>query len=243
MTSVDVLRQQSLNSADTTSCTQCYQTPFPSPYSNRGLACETSVYCTGLLWAWQFLMATRNLQLNEPAARFYHAAISVEGRVYVRGGRTTDYELGSEDEKIKLANCIEQFNPYLEVWCQLNTTGTQHPGLAASGCTSFGEHVYMYGGFYMERYEGVLSCLNVKTLTWSLLCHETDGGPMKKCGSGMFMFKYGDKIAVIGGYGIPTGPTQPGAAFTRDTKCMDGRGWSNEFHVLDISQGRHSQVH
>ena len=42
MTSVDVLRQQSLNSAVTTSCTRCYQTPFPSPYSNRGLACETT---------------------------------------------------------------------------------------------------------------------------------------------------------------------------------------------------------
>ena len=42
MTSVDVLRQQSLNSAVTTSCTRCYQTPFPSPYSNRGLACETN---------------------------------------------------------------------------------------------------------------------------------------------------------------------------------------------------------
>ena len=40
-TSVDVLRQQSLNFAVTTSCTRCYQTPFPSPYSNRGLACET----------------------------------------------------------------------------------------------------------------------------------------------------------------------------------------------------------
>ena len=188
-------------------------------------------------------MATRKLQLKEPAARFYHAAISVKGRVYVRGGWTADYDSGSEDKKIKLANCIEQFDPHLEVWRQLDTTGTPHPGLAAFVCTSFGEHVYMYGGFSGKRLEGVLSYLNVKTITWSLLCHETDGGPMKKYGSGMVMFKYGDKVAVIGGYGIPTGPTQPGATFTRDTMFTDGRGWSNEFHVFDIRQGSHSQVH
>ena len=189
------------------------------------------------------LMATQELQLYEPVARLKHAAFPVEGRVYVRGGRTADFVLGSEDEKTKLATFIEQFDPHLEVWRQLNTSGTPHPGLSVACCTSFGEHVYIYGGFSGKGYEGVLSCLNVNTLTWSLLCPETDGGPMKKCGSGMFMFKYGDKVAVIGGYGIPTGPTQPGATFTRDTKCMDGRGWSNEFHVLDIRQGRHSQVH
>ena len=190
-------------------------------------------------------MATRKLQLNEPAARFCHAAISVEGRVYVRGGRTADFKLGSEDKKIKLDTCIEQFDPYLEVWRQLNTSETPHPGLVAPGCTSFGEHVYMYGGFSGKRLEGVLSCLNVKTLTWSLLCSETDGGPMNKYGSGMVMFKHmhDDKVAVIGGYGIPTGPTQPGATFTRDTRYTDGSGWSNEFHVFDISQGSHSQVH
>ena len=188
-------------------------------------------------------MATRELQLNEPAARFYHAAFSVERRVYVRGGLTADFDLYSEDEKIELATCIEQFDPYLEVWRQLNTSGTPHPGLVTPCCMSFGEHVYMYGGYSGKRYEGVLSCLNVKTLTWSLLSPETDGGPMKKWSCGMFMFKCGDKIAVIGGYGIPTGPTQPGATFTRSTKYTDGRGWSNEFHVFDISQGSHSQVH
>ena len=188
-------------------------------------------------------MATRELQPNEPAARFYHAAFSVEGRVYVRGGRTTDLELGSEDEKIELANCIEQFDPHLEVWRQLDTTGTPHPGLSGAGYTSFEENVYMYGGYSGKRYEGVLSCLNVKTLTWSLLWPETDGGPMKKYGSGMVMFKYGDKVAVIGGYGYPTGPTQPGATFTRDIRFTDGRGWSNEIYVFDIRQGSHSQVH
>ena len=186
---------------------------------------------------------TRVLQLNEPATRFKHASFSVDGRVYVQGGQTVDLDLDSEDEKIKLATCIEQFDPYLEVWRQLNTTGTPHPGLVDSCCTSFGEHLYMYGGHSGKWCEGVLSCLKVKTLTWSLLCPETDGGPMKKYGSGVVMFKYGEKVAVIGGYGYPTGPTQPGATFTKDTRFTYEIGWSNEFHVFDISQGSHSQVH
>ena len=184
-----------------------------------------------------YCMAARDMY--EPSAKFSHAAFSLEGRVYVRGGQTTGYEM--KDERIKLANCIEQFDPYLEVWRQLNTAGTPHPGLAVSGCTSFGERVYMYGGLSDKRFEGVLSCLNVKTLTWSLLCHEIDGGPMRKCGCGMVIF-HGDKVAVIGGYGISNGPTQPGATFTRSTVFTDGIGRSNEFHVFDISQGSHSQA-
>ena len=184
-------------------------------------------------------MATRELQLNEPAARIHHAAFTVEGRVYVRGGATAGYESGSEEEKTKPANCIEQFDPYLEVWRQFNTEGTTHPGLLAACCASLGEYVYIYGGMISgERYEGVLSCLNVKTLTWSQLCPETCGGPMRKDSCGMVIF-HGDKVAVIGGYGYPTGPTQPGATFTRNTKLRNGSGWSNEFHVFDISQGSH----
>lgn len=175
-------------------------------------------------------------EFYEPSARSYHAAISVEERVYVRGGVTADFASCSKDEKLKLANCIEQFDPCLEVWHQLNTIGPPHPGLEAAACTSFGEHIYMYGGHSGERYEGELSCLNVKTLTWSLLCSETYGGPMKMCGCGMVYF-HANKLAVISGYGLPTGPTQTGATFTVDIDYTDARGWSNEIHVFDISQG------
>ena len=46
-----------------------------------------------------------------------------------------------------------------------------------------------------------------------------------------------DKLATIGGYGIPTGPTQPEAMFTKDTKYASGIRWSNEFHVFNITEG------
>ena len=46
-----------------------------------------------------------------------------------------------------------------------------------------------------------------------------------------------DQLAVFGGYGIPTGPTLPGTIFTENTKQTDGRGWSSELHLFNITEG------
>ena len=173
-------------------------------------------------------------ELYEPATRVDHISFVAEEKVYLWSGLTQD---GSEDGGIKLATCIEQFDPYLEVWSQVNTAGTPHPGLEAAACASSGEHVYMYGGF-KGRYNGVLSCLDLKSLAWSQLSAEggTAGGPMRKTYCGMVHFHH-DKLAVIGGHGFPTGPTQLGSTFIVDTDEPDGRGWTNEVHVFDLSQG------
>ena len=139
-----------------------------------------------------------NQKLYEPPARLHHVSFSVEGKVYLWGGVTQDLLSGHRDE---LA-CIEQFDPYLEIWSQLmiNTAGTLHPGLKYPPCTLHGEHVYMYGG-RGTKHEGVLSCLTfgVRTSTWSQLCPaETVGGPMRKGSCGMVHVHFhDDKLAVI----------------------------------------------
>ena len=183
-------------------------------------------------------MATQ--EVYEPAVRFFHVCFSLNNRVYVWGRETVDFETGSEADKIKLGSCIEQFNPDLEVWRQLNTAGTPHPGLFGAACVSDGENVFMYGGGCGNRYEGVLSRLNLETLTWSQLSPETAGGPMRKEGCGLIIVQ--DKLVLIGGYGYPTGPIQPQSTFVRSTMVTDGRGWSNEIHEFNMSQGSHSQV-
>ena len=180
-------------------------------------------------------MATR--EVYEPTARFNPAFISTPRHLYLWGGRTVTFETGSEDASIQLARCIEQYDPYLEVWRQLNTTGTPHPGLYGAACASVADKLYMYGGNSGKRLEGVLSLLSLKTLTWSQLCQEAiAGSPMRKSSCGMVSLR-GDQLAVIGGYGIPTGPTQHGASFIRDTNATDGRGWTNEVHIFNINQG------
>ena len=181
-------------------------------------------------------MASKNLY--EPAARLDHVTSLAEGKAYVWGGGTQDVVSGAKND---IANCIERFDPYLEVWSQLNTAGTPHPGLRLAACASSGEHVYMYGGFSKGGFEGCLSCLNVKTLTWSRLSLElveggTAGGPMRKAYCGMVHFHL-NKLAVIGGYWFPTGPTQPGSSFIRNTEATEGDGWTNEIHVFDLSRG------
>ena len=187
------------------------------------------LYCVGV----SNNMASK--ELYEPAARLAHISILAKGKVYLWAGKTQDRSI--KDDGIKLANCIEQFDPYLEVWSQLNTAGTPHPGLEGAACASSGEHVYMYGGA-KSRYKGVLSFLNVKSLTWSQLSPEggTAGVPMRKAGCGMVHFHH-DKLAVIGGYGFPTGPIKPGSTSIMDARFTDGRGWTNEVHVFDLSQG------
>ena len=176
-------------------------------------------------------------KLYEPIAREAHASFAVDGEVYVYvwGGATR----GSSENDRLAPSRIEQFDPYLEVWDQLSTVGTPHPGFSDAVCTSFGEHVYMYGGYNVGKgiQDGILSCLDTKTLAWSMLSPaRTAGGPMSKTGCGIVHFHH-DKLAVIGGYGVPTGPTQPGSLFIRNIMFTDGRGWTNEIHIFDIRQG------
>ena len=180
-------------------------------------------------------------KLYEPAARCDHISFSTNGKVYLWGGETQNSVSGSKGDKIKLANCIEQFDPYLEEWSQLNTAGTPHTGHECAVGVSSDVHLYMFGGLSIEEeYKGVLNCLHLTTLTWSQLCPAgTAGGPMIKVACGMVHFNH-DKLAVIGGFGISIGPTQPGSTLIRSTRFTDGRGWTNEIHVFDLSQGSHS---
>ena len=174
-----------------------------------------------------------NREWYEPAARLRHVSFLVEGKVYLWGGETKDL---SSEHLNELARRIEQFDPYLEIWSQLNTAGIPHPGLLSAACASHWELVYMYGG-RSTKYKGALSCLNfgIKTPTWSQLCPaETVGGPMRKILCGMVHF-HDDKLAVIGGYGYPNGTIQPGSVFI---KAISGNGWTNEIHIFDVNQGK-----
>ena len=186
-------------------------------------------------------MDQQPVDLYEPSARFCHVSCSSDGQVIVWGGQTSECFVSIQD-RFNLASVIQQLDPLTEVWSQHETRGPPHPGLSVAACTSSINYLYFYGGHSGEHWSGVLSCLDLKSLTWTLLCPETAGGPMGKVWCGIVPFN-NHHLAVIGGYGCPTDPTQPGSTFIRDTNYNDGRGMSNEFHVFDISQGSHSQVH
>ena len=54
---------------------------------------------------------------------------------------------------------------------------------------------------------------------------------MPKIGCGMIAFR--NSLVVFGGYGRPRGPTEP-QSFIKD---VGGRGWTNEFHIFNLSEG------
>ena len=166
----------------------------------------------------------------EPRSRFWHFAASVEGLVYIRGGNTSDFS----SSKRELASTLEQFDPVHDAWRKLTTKGAPHPGLSAVACSSSGGYLYTYGGFDGEELHGTLSQLDLRTLEWSQLSTEKAlDGPMKKDACGMVHF-HSNKLAVIAGYAMPTGPIQPGSTFVPNELFADGTGWTNEFHVFDI---------
>ena len=103
-------------------------------------------------------------------------------------------------------------------------------------CTSINNKLYTYSGYDGgdSQYTGTLSQLDTSTMEWKLLT--SDIGPMKKRGAGMIALN-DEQLAVLGGVGIPTSPTQPGSSFVRDSSSSDGRGWTNEFHIFNISNG------
>ena len=173
-------------------------------------------------------------KLYEPSPRYAHLAAPVGEKCYLWGGHVQDF---SESGRMKLASTVEIFDPYLETWEKHLTTGVPHPGLCAGACTSLVDSLYWFGGWDGESDYNSLHRLDPITLEWRELqpLNQADG-PMRKRGCGMVSLPQ-DKLAVFGGYGIPTGPIQPEAIFAKNTNSICGREWSNELHVFNITEG------
>ena len=102
--------------------------------------------------------------------------------------------------------------------------------------------IYHFGGYNGHSNHNSLHCLNTATLEWTEIHSQTPGNqPMPKSACGMVT--YHDEtvgvtsIAVLAGYGTPVTPIQPGSTFIPSTEFTDGRGWTNEFHLFNLTNG------
>lgn len=68
---------------------------------------------------------------------------------------------------------------------------------------------------------------------------EDSCSPTKKFGCKMVVTN-DNRLVLFGGYGIPSGPTQPGAEFILNT---NGNGWTNELHSFDLWEGEGMYVY
>ena len=149
------------------------------------------------------------------------------------GGFTRDFLKG----KSELASSVHCFHPLLEFWDVNKIGGVPPPGLYLGACASAGHHVYLYGGCDISHYYSSLHQLDTRSWTWKQL---SSAGPMKKESCGVVA--HDSKLVLFGGYGFPSGPTQPGAEFIKSSRFTDGRGWTNEVHTFDLKEGEGVRV-
>ena len=157
---------------------------------------------------------------SEPSARFVHFSAPIGAKVYLYGGCT--------EEKIEQSSTIHTFDVYLEAWRETKAGEPPPLGLYNGACASSGHYFYVYGGYDGCKFQDSLYRLNTISLT-------NGGGPMKKIGCRMVF--HNDRLLLFGGFGIPSGRIQPGAEFFKNDNFRDGRGWSNELHLYNTTEG------
>lgn len=171
----------------------------------------------------------------KPKPRFCHYAAAIEGQSVVFAGKTSDLI-----SKIELSTTVEVLDHYQEQWRKLTATGDLPKGLYAGGCCASPDgDLYIYGGHDRMSRRGALHKLTPGSMVWARLSEEGVSGsnsPSHKTGCQMICFGK-DNLALVGGYGLPLNPTQPGGTtFVKDSKRTDGSGCSNEIHVFNLNQ-------
>ena len=170
----------------------------------------------------------------EPLPRFCHVSVRVGSKVVVQGGRTKDF---SENSRQHLSSVVEIFDPYSESWEQRPVTGdAPSPGTYSAASASLHDDLFSFGGTVGRQYFNTLHRLDTEKLCWSQVSPQNaDGAPMPKYGCGTIAFE--NCLGVFGGYGVPRGPTEP-QSFIKSTRFTGGRGWTNEFHIYNLSEGQ-----
>ena len=177
---------------------------------------------------------TRSFDKYEPVPRYLHISCRVGSKVVVQGGRIKDF---SEKSRQHLSSVIEIFDPYTELWEQRQVTGdAPSPGTHDSASASLHDDLFSFGGHDGRQWFNTIHRLDTEKLCWSQVSPQNaDGAPMPKCGCKMII-AFGNSLGVFGGYGVPRGPTEP-QSFIKATRFTDGGGYTNEFHIYNLSEG------
>ena len=126
---------------------------------------------------------------------------------------------------------------YTELWQRKEVTGeSPAPGVHSAASASVADDLFTFGGHDGRRFYNSLHRLRDGS-KWIQVCpqNEKAESPMAKYGARMVAFA--DNLAVLGGYGMPHGPTRPGSLFIRDTRHAENIGLTNEFHIYKINDG------
>ena len=139
------------------------------------------------------------------------------------------------ETRAQLTKSIQMYDAFTEAWREITTTGTPPQGLYR-GAAIYSDHfLYTYGGHDGTLYSSSLHQLDTRSYTWTQLSSQHEYGPMRKSGYGIIY--YNNSLVICGGYGFPSSDIQAGSQFIKSTNYEDGRGWTNEIHMFNISEG------
>ena len=173
--------------------------------------------------------------LYQPSPRFLQCAAQIGEKTYLWGGRTQDFSTSAQKT---LASELNTFDAFSETWDTRVTTGTPPPGLYDGGCMVIDNSLYYFGGQDGYSFYNSLHCINSITAEWKELSSQNPvNQPMPKAGFGIVTYTDTASLAVFAGYGIPHHPTQTGTRFVEDTNFTIGSGWTNEFHLFNLTNG------
>ena len=174
------------------------------------------------------VMASHNCK---PKARHRHTSEQVANKVLVYSGRT-------DAESAIPPSVVEVFDPVCETWEEKESRGDlPAQGLHDAASASSDSDFFTYGGKDDDgNFVDSLHQLSAETYEW---CTRSSRGksPMPKWLAAMAACK--DRLALLGGFGVPRDPIQDGSSFKKTT-CADGRGWTNEFHIYHLNEGMHT---
>ncbi len=165
----------------------------------------------------------------QPSPRFDHYTVPIGGKVFVWSG------CGAGGVK---RQSVEVFDGIVEEWQQKTTTGVPPPAMYRGGCAVVGTSMYVTCGRDGTSRYSSLHSLDSVLYVWNGVQPTNPGdGLMEKSGCGMISID-DDKLALIGGYGKPTHPLQPGATFVSDTRFTGGWGWTDAFHLFHTNESK-----
>lgn len=150
-----------------------------------------------------------SLRFYEPDNRDGHAAVEVNGKVYLWGG--------SNYASRYPASRVEVFDVQTGMWASSTTTGTPPTAVVDCAYTAIGNTIYTYGGWTGSgECSDALHELDLTIMSWRQL--NPSKGPIKK--KGCRMVPYNQHMLVV--YGGDEG--------TYNSTC-------GELHVYTLKQG------
>ena len=151
----------------------------------------------------------------EPLPRRSHAAVAVDNKLHMWGGRA-----GSKEKSREEAQKIEMFGISKDLWEQKPIHGTPPPALWNTAYTVVGSSLFVFGGYDGESHYNTLFKLDLRSFQWEQVqVSNPSSGPQKK--QGCRMVSYGDnQLVIFAGY--------------------TGSAWTAELHVFDLDKGEYS---